>query len=98
MRNCHVDLYLGLKRDDFGWCETTLQYLRCNFNYKALGTKARSGWRYYWCATSGLVMTLVPAKIANKILTDPVSKFTISIEPIILHLPHSHARGPSAHC
>ena len=29
------------------WCETTPQYLRFNFNYKALGTNANSGWR--WC-------------------------------------------------
>jgi hypothetical protein len=100
MQDRHVDLYLGSKRDDFGWCETTPQYLPCNFNYKALGTKARSGWRYCgsWYATSGLVMTLVLAKIANKTLTDPVSKFAFSIEPIVLHLPHSHARGPLAHC
>jgi hypothetical protein len=42
----HADLYLGSKRDDFGWCETTPQYLRCNFNYDALGIKANSGWRY----------------------------------------------------
>jgi hypothetical protein len=42
----HADLYLGSKRDDFGWCEITPQYLRCNFNYEALGTKADSGWRY----------------------------------------------------
>jgi hypothetical protein len=38
----HADLYLGSKRDDFGWCEITPQYLRRNFNYEALGTKANS--------------------------------------------------------
>jgi hypothetical protein len=54
MHDRHADLYLGSKRDDFGWCETTPQYLRCNFNYEALGTKANSGRRYCgaWCATS----------------------------------------------
>jgi len=31
MQDRHVDLYLGSKRD---------QYLRCNFNYEALGIKA----------------------------------------------------------
>jgi hypothetical protein len=43
MYDRHADLYLGSKRDDFGWCETTPQYLRCNLNYEALGTKANSG-------------------------------------------------------
>jgi hypothetical protein len=46
MHDRHADLYLGSKRDDFGWCEITPQYLRCNFNYEALGTKAEGGWRY----------------------------------------------------
>lgn len=49
MHNRHADLYLGSKQDDFGWCKTTPQYLRCNFNYEALGTKANSGRRYLWC-------------------------------------------------
>jgi hypothetical protein len=52
MHDRHADLYLGSKRDDFSWCETTPQYFRCNFNYEALGTKANSGRRYCgaWCA------------------------------------------------
>jgi hypothetical protein len=31
IHNRYVDLYLGSKRDDFGWYEPTLQHLRCNF-------------------------------------------------------------------
>jgi hypothetical protein len=41
MQDRHADLYRGSKRDDFGWCKTTVQYLRCNFNYEALGIKAK---------------------------------------------------------
>ena len=41
MYDRHADLYLGSKRDDFGWCETTPQYLRCNFNYVII-CKART--------------------------------------------------------
>jgi hypothetical protein len=61
----HARQYLESKRDDFGWCKTTLQYLRCNFNYEALGTKAKSGWRYCgaWCATSSLVITSMPGVV-----------------------------------
>jgi len=48
MQDRHADLYLGSKRDDFGWCETTPHYLRCNFNYEALGTKAKKWLEVLW--------------------------------------------------
>jgi hypothetical protein len=59
MHDRHPDLYLGSKRGDFGWCETTLQYLRCNSNYEASGMKANRRWRYCGAlyATFSLVMT-----------------------------------------
>jgi hypothetical protein len=37
MHDRHADLYLGSKRDDFGWCETTPQYLIVGLNVALKG-------------------------------------------------------------